>query len=228
MTIEPTRTLLVMTALRDGEAPHRASRRRPYSRPVPRASRTRPAERSVRLVADVLGAGARGDIASELVSWVDGSTRMARFVEANASKIRRKVREARDAETRRDLRVELLAAARLLGDRRLELAYEASGSGRAGPDFAVTFRGVTRCNVEVTRRRGAVDAAAVGDTVLGKLRQLPPSVPNVLVVAVDRAVDAPEVNDAMVALRARVDARHPATLSRAGAADPRSFYERYL
>jgi hypothetical protein len=195
---------------------------------VPRRSATFPSETALRLVADVAGPGAPPALSRELTTWVGGSSRMRAFVDANRSKIRRKLREARDADAQRDVRAELLAAARLLGDRRLELAYEAAGTGRGGPDFAVTFRSVTRFNVEVTRRRGPGDAAAVGDAVLGKLRQLPPSIPNVVVVAVDRPVAADEVRAAVITLRAHADARDPATLGRAGAADPKTFYDRFL
>ena len=117
---------------------------------------------------------------------------------------------------------------RLLSDRRMDLAFEAYGSRVAGPDFTVTFRGVTRFNVEVTRRRGAADGAAVADAVVTKLRQLPPSIANVLVVVVDRPVAVADVDDAIRTLRASVDARHPATLARVRAADPRAFYERFL
>ncbi len=188
----------------------------------------RPTGSAVRLVADSLGPGVPPAVATELAGWVTGSTRMRRFVEANAPKIRRKLREARDADSRRDVRAELLAAARLLADRRIELAYEAAGVARGGPDFAITFRGVSRFNLEVTRRRGSADVAGVADALLGKLRQLPPSVPNVLVVAVDQPVAGDELRVAILALRSRVDARDPATLARAGAADPRAFYERFL
>jgi hypothetical protein len=179
-------------------------------------------------VASVAGPSAPAALARELVGWVDRSAGMRRFVGANAPKIRRKLREARDDETARDLRTELLAAALLLADRRIELAYEAAGAARGGPDFAVTFRGGTAFNVEVTRRRGPADTATVADAVLAKLRQLPPSVPNVLVVALERPIDTRAVNEAMVALRARVDARDPVVLARAGAREPRAFYDRYL
>jgi hypothetical protein len=195
---------------------------------VPNPRRPAPAELSIRFVAETLGPGAPAPIAHELVFWIDASTAMRHFVQLNAPKIRRKLREARDAETQRDVRAELLAAHRLLGDRRIELAYEASGSGRAGPDFALTFRGVTHCNVEVTRRRGRADGAGVAETVLAKLRQLPPSIPNVLAVAVERPLDVPDINAAILGVRARIDARDPATLARAGVADPRAFYDRFL
>ena len=108
------------------------------------------------------------------------------------------------------------------------LAFEAYGSRAAGPDFTVTFRGVTRFNVEVTRRRGAADGQAVADVVVTKLRQLPPSIANVVVVAVDRPIAEAEIASAMHALRARVDARDPAMLARAGSGTPREFYDRFL
>jgi hypothetical protein len=187
-----------------------------------------PAASSLKLVESVAGTTAPAALARELVDWVDATPGMRRFVEANAPKIRRKLREARDAETVRDLRAELLAAALLLADRRIEVAYEAAGAGRGGPDFAVTFRGGTVFNVEVTRRRASADTGHVADAVLTKLRQLPPSVSNVLVVALDRPIDIPAINAAMIALRARADARDVTTLARARAADPRAFYDRYL
>jgi hypothetical protein len=122
----------------------------------------------------------------------------------------------------------LLVAVRLLADRRIDIAFEAYGSRAAGPDFTVTFRGVTRFNVEVTRRRGPVDGPAIADTVVTKLRQLPPSIANVLVVAVDLSIAEADIVGAMLALRARVDARDPGTLARVGAANPREFYDRFL
>jgi hypothetical protein len=195
---------------------------------VPNRRSGAPAETSIRLVADVAGPGAPAAIAAELAAWVDASTRMRRFVEANGRKIRRKLREARDPETQRDVRAELLVAARLLGDRRIDIGYEVAGQGRGGPDFTVAVRGATQCNVEVTRRRGAADAAGIAEAVLAKLRQLPPSVPNVLVVGLEHPLTAPEINAAMLGVRARADIRDSATLARAGVRDPRGFYDRFL
>jgi hypothetical protein len=185
-----------------------------------------------RLVAELADAapapGLLDGLVDELLARAAGSTRFRAFLEGNRSKVRRKVREARDPDAVLDLRAELLVAARLLDDRRLELAFEATGTGRAGPDFGVTFRGVTRLSVEVTRRRGAGDAGAVVDAVLAKLRQLPPSMPNVVVVAVDRGIAAEDLAAAIRALRARVDARDPLTLTRANAERTRDFYDRFL
>jgi hypothetical protein len=182
---------------------------------------------AARLAADV-GGDLAPELGDELEAWIASSGRFRAFVEANRPKIRRKLREAADPETVRDTRAELLVAARLLADRRIELAFEAYGARAAGPDFTVTFRGVTRFNVEVTRRRGAADGQAVADAVVTKLRQLPPSIANVLVVAADRPVAEADIAGSIHALRARVDARDPATLARAGATSPRDFYDRFL
>jgi hypothetical protein len=102
------------------------------------------------------------------------------FAEAHREKIWKKLRRATDGEALRDVRAELQAAHLLVADRRIELAFEAYGSGKAGPDFTVTFRAGQRFNLEVTRLRRVPDATSFGRTLLAKLRQLPPSAPNVL------------------------------------------------
>ena len=47
------------------------------------------------------------------------------------------------------------------------------------------FRGERSFNLEVTRPRRAEDAAGVGGPLLAKIRQLPPSVPNAVLLAVE-------------------------------------------
>ena len=93
------------------------------------------------------------------------------------------MRGARDAEARRDVRTELHAAHLLLADPRIELAFEAYGSGRGGPDFTVTLRGERPFNLEVTRLRRLPGAAGPIGQLLAKLRQLPPSAPNAVLFA---------------------------------------------
>ena len=73
----------------------------------------------------------------------------------------------------------------LLADRRIELAFEAYGSGKTGPDFTITFRGSRGFNLEVTRLRRLPDATGLGASLLAKLRQLPPSTPNSVLLATD-------------------------------------------
>jgi hypothetical protein len=174
--------------------------------------------------------GASGDtMAEELAGWLAGSARFRAFAEAHREKIRKKLRGATDAEAQRDVRAELHAAHLLLADRRVELAFEAYGSRKGGPDFSVTFRGGRSFNVEVTRLRRAPDAPGEGGPLLAKLRQLPPSAPNALLVAIDgESAEAFDVTAATRTLRARADAKDEAYFTSRGFEGTRDFYERYL
>ena len=140
---------------------------------------TTPSPSIERLAATLLPAGLDGPFAVELLAWLADSARFRAFAEAHRAKIRKKLSGARDDESLRDVRAELQVAHLLLADRRIELAYEAYGSGKAGPDFTITYRATRTLNVEVTRMRRVPDAAGVGESIVAKLRQLPPSVPNV-------------------------------------------------
>jgi len=164
----------------------------------------------------------------ELVGWLATSARFRAFATTYRDKIHKKVRTASGAEALRDVRAELLAARRLLADDRLAVAYEAYGSGRGGPDLTVTYRAVRAVNLEVTRLRKPPEPEALGATIVAKLRQLPPSVPNVLVIASDRPAPDVDVPAAVRALRARADDRDDAFFERRGLESGRGFYERFL
>ena len=140
---------------------------------------------AARVLVDHLGDGAAlpGPLA-DLERWLAGSSRLRSFVDANRDKIRKKVRLATTDDARLDLWTELRVATRLLDDRRIDLAFEAYGAGNRGPDFTATFRAGREFNIEVTRRHGPA-ADGLERTILAKLRQLPPSRANILVVAVD-------------------------------------------
>ena len=108
-----------------------------------------------RLVAYLVD-GRRPDPAlADLPAWLAATPSFRSFAEANRAKIRKKLRHATDGPARLDVRAELRVAALLLADRRFELAYEAYGAGRRGPDFTATFRAGRPFNVEITF---AVDA----------------------------------------------------------------------
>jgi hypothetical protein len=165
----------------------------------------------------------------ELAGWLVDSPRFRTFAEANRDKIRKKLRTAADAEALRDVRAELQAAHLLLADRRIELAFEAYGSGKGGPDFTVTYRGARSFNLEVTRLRRLPAATAYGGPLLAKLRQLPPSAPNAILVAIDGdTVQAFDVTAATGALRSRADRKDEAFFASRGFDGTRAFYERYL
>lgn len=182
-----------------------------------------------RLARDIVGESGADGIEDELLVWLAGSARFRVFVEANRDKIHKKVRTAGDADALRDVRAELLAARLLLAERRVELAFEAYGTGRRGPDFTLTFRGTRTLNLEVTRLRRQPSPTGLATTILAKLRQLPPSVPNALIMAIDaEAADGVELGTAARSLRARADAKDDAFFDRAGFEGSRGFYDRYL
>jgi hypothetical protein len=97
----------------------------------------------------LLDRGLQDAISEELTGWLAGSARFRSFAEVHRDKIRKKLRTAADAEALRDVRAELQAARLLLVDPRIELAFEAYGSGKVGPDLTVIYRGRRSFNLEV-------------------------------------------------------------------------------
>ena len=136
-----------------------------------------------RLAFDLLERSSDDSMADELVAWLSGSARFRAFADAHRDKIRKKFRNATDSEALRDVRTELQVARLLLADRRFDLAFESYGSSKGGPDFTISFRGARSFNLEVTRLR-APRGASAGSALLAKLRQLPPSTANVVLLAV--------------------------------------------
>lgn len=134
-------------------------------------------------------AGSGSGCAPLVARWLADSPACQSFAETYRDKIRKKVRQARDGESSRDLQAELAVACWLLRDRRLALAYEPYAAGGRGPDFGVVWRTQHRFTVEVTRLRVdsvtpdlAALAPRVAGTISGKLVQLPPSIANLLVL----------------------------------------------
>jgi hypothetical protein len=188
-----------------------------------------PATAVDRIAQHLLGGFDNDVLADELGAWLAASARFRTFADANRDKIRKKLRGATDIDARRDVRAELRAAYELLADRRFELAFEAYGSGKPGPDFTVTFRGERTFNIEVTRLRRPPDALGFGRAILAKLRQLPPSAPNALLVAIEGAADgARDIAAASQELRARADAKDEAFFVTRGFDGTKGFYDRYL
>jgi hypothetical protein len=168
-------------------------------------------------------------MARELAGWLAGSARFRAFAEAHRDKIRKKLRGAADEEAMRDVRAELRAAYLLLADRRIELAFEAYGAGRPGPDFTVTFRGQRAFNLEVTRLRRVPAEVSFGRLLMAKLHQLPPSMPNALLVAIGgHTAGALDVGSATRELRATADRKDERFFVDRGFAGTRGFYEQYL
>lgn len=168
-------------------------------------------------------------LAEELLGWMEASPRFRAFVEVHRDKVRKKLRGAAGEEARQDVRTELRVASLLVADRRIELGFEAYGAGRAGPDFTVTYRGDRAFNVEVTRLHRDPGASRYGGPLLSKLRQLPTSVPNAVVVAVDgHRADAFDLGSVTRALRQRADDGDDAFFRSRGLDGTRGFHARYL
>lgn len=182
-----------------------------------------------RLTEHLLGGVDDGAASVDLAAWLADSARFRAFAERHRDKIRKKLRDAPDDEARRDVRAELSVAHALLADRRIELAFEAYGSDRGGPDFSVTYRGARAFDLEVTRLRRPPSVASDTRVLLTKLRQLPPSVPNAVLIAFDGGDAATlDVAGATRLLRARADAKDEAFFTARGFAGTRAFYERFL
>ena len=191
-----------------------------------RATTPTAVERSAR---DLSDRGPADPMTKELLAWLAGSARFRSFSEAHRDKIRKKFRKATDPETLRDVRTELRVAQLLLADRRFDLAFEAYGSGRGGPDFTVAFRGARAFDLEVTRLRRPPSGASIGSSLLAKLRQLPPSTSNAVLLAIDCDTAAAFDIDAIVrTLRSRADAKDEPVFTKQGLGGSRGFYERFL
>lgn len=185
------------------------------------------------LLADVFGAGMPA-LSGPCGGWMEMSPRFAAFVEANRGKIGKKARLAAAGDPARtgDLLAELEVAYLVLRHPKLTLEYEAYAAGKTrGPDFTITLKGHTRCNVEVKRLRAGERAleGRVADAVCEKLRQMPPSIPNLLWIAAEDAAGAAlDLPAAMKRLLQRVEAGDEALLARHTIADRADFFAGWL
>jgi hypothetical protein len=173
-------------------------------------------------------------LAVQFAHWVEASPRFRAFAETYRDKIRKKVRTITEAEGYRDLQAELATAYFLVLERRFLVEYEKYGVGKQrGPDFSVTYKTHTRFDVEVTRLRRAQAGAApepgkLINTLCVKLKQLPPSMINILVLAAD---DAPYSEDDLTTglrlLQERAERKDDEFFTRRGFLGARDFLKHY-
>jgi hypothetical protein len=183
-----------------------------------------------------------------LAHWLNESSRFATFVETHRDKIRKKIRTIPDTGGAYDLQAELEIAYWLLGEKRFTLAYEpySQGTGR-GPDYAVTFRTNLTFNVEVTRLRlpnqendtGPKQAEQLSfepqnvsrrlvEIAGSKLRQILPSMMNLLViVADDSAICEIDLDKVMISLKQRAEQKDSQLFKRHGFRDGSDFFKHY-
>lgn len=160
--------------------------------------------------------------------WMLGEPRFGVFLAQFREKIRKKARYAGGAEGMRDLLAELAVAHALLRERRFVLAYEVYAAEKArGPDFTVTYKGHIPFNVEVKRLRPgppAAFASRVTDALCEKLRQMPPSAMNVLVIVAQQAPGEGELAALLRELVARAERDDATLFARYGFAGTREFF----
>jgi hypothetical protein len=182
-------------------------------------------------------------LAARMAEWFASSRRFTAFVTTHQTKIRKKLRTARDPERLHDLQLELETAYLLLREKSLSLAYEPQHprEGRS-PDFAVTFTTSLTFMVEVTRLRSTPwrtsnedrEQAApslqdrFSDTICSKLGQLLPQRSNLLLIGME---DVPlthnDLHSVMLQLQKRAEANDPAVLQRHGFHDRADFFQHY-
>ncbi len=160
---------------------------------------------------------------AEFAEWTRESRRFRAFAATYRSKIRAKLRNARDDGGMRDLRAELDVAARLLRDDRFALEYEKyAAARRRGPDFTVTFRDHTLFNVEVRRFRAEPDEdeatcdGRLAAVLCDKVGQMPPGMVNLLWLAAEGELSEIDLDRVTAALRRSAERKDEAIFTRRG------------
>lgn len=195
------------------------------------------------LLATIFDSGTH-PLGAQLGAWAKASRRFRGFLEAHASKVRKKLRTTTEPEALEDLRLELETAYLLLRERSLSLSFEPLKGG--GPDFAVTFTTSIPFLVEVTRlqaapwgtgreptpelraARGTLSQARFDDMLCRKLGQLQPGYANVLIAGVLGTLpDESALAAAMSRLRQRAEANDAKLVLAHGCRGRADFLSRY-
>ena len=167
-------------------------------------------------------AGKHPNLQQELAGWVRESRRYKAFATQYHDKIRAKLRHAQGDAGIQDVRAELATAALLLRDEHLALQYEAYAAAKQrGPDFTVTFKGHTPFNVEVRHVRStewnndeAARQAKVIAILCDKVGQMPPSIVNLLWLAVEHAISEADIAQATATLLQKAASKDEAFFTR--------------
>ncbi len=169
--------------------------------------------------------GKRPALYAQMADWIKASRRYKAFAETYQGKIRKKLRNAADAEYLLDVACELEAAYRLLQDPHSDVTYEKyNADKRRGPDFTVTYRTSTVFNLEVTRLRPALPAELaprLGEILFEKLGQMPPGMINVLLIS--GTGDEVAIGEAVRSLKLLADQKQEHIFTRRGFKDAKDF-----
>lgn len=163
-----------------------------------------------------------------MTDWLSTSRRFTTFASEAKSKIRKKLRTAEDAESLRDVALELQTAYLLLQERAFTLEYEPKIPEQLrSPDFAVNFTTHSTFMLEVTRLRGE-GLERLAHAACAKLGQLAPRRSNVLLIGVPAPVPTPDALRALMqGLQARVEGGDEVLFKHFGFRDRGDFFSRY-
>lgn len=183
------------------------------------------------LIADLFGNPGR-PLAGWYAELLDAVPPLRSFTLDHRLKIRKKVRTAADAASRRDLRCELAVAALLTADRRSRVIYEPlNPTNRRGPDFLLQHKGHTSIYVEVSRMRPSPGAERdrserLESVLCGKLNQMAAGSANLLALVNDAApADTDAMTIAVQHLKRRAEAKDDAYFAFRGLAGARVFLQ---
>ena len=172
----------------------------------------------------------------EFEGWLRASRRFKAFATTYRAKIRAKLKNVRDEEAMKDVRLELETAALLLHEERFTLEYEKYAAFKQrGPDFSVTFKTHTPFNIEVRRIRSVELESADTEARIGKLMnvlcdkvgQMPPSIINLLWLFAEHSLSEADLNDAMLTLRQLAERKTEDFFARRGFASAADFLKQY-
>ena len=173
-------------------------------------------------------------LTASVARWLTASRRFQAFVITYRDKIRKKIRNAQDADKQNSLYAELETAYLLLQERRFTLEYEKQGTGKTrDPDFCVTFRANVVFHLEVTCMRASgretdFSADRLIATVCNKIGQLPAGGINILAISIGCISIEPEaVTSAMQSLKERAERREEGLYARFGFDSPAHFFKYY-
>lgn len=163
----------------------------------------------------------------EFEGWVRGSRRFKAFATAYQNKIRAKIKGAGNDERLKDLQAELETAFLLLQEEKFTLEYEKNAASKQrNPDYTVTFKTHTPFNVEV-RRVVQTDAVKLMFFLCDKVRQLPPSMVNVLWFKSDIGISEADLTRAAVTLRQHAERKNEEFFTKRGYESASAFQKQY-
>lgn len=180
--------------------------------------------------------GKNTPLSREFKDWVQASRQFKAFATTYKTKIRSKLKNARDDAGLKDIRAELETASLLLHEERFTLEYEKyAASKQRGPDFTVTFKTHTPFNVEVRRIRSSeleegepeARTSKLMSVLCDKVRQMPPSIVNLLWLTAETEIPEEDLTRAVVTLRQLAESKNEDYFTRRGFKSAADFLKQF-